>query len=233
VDAGGGVVIGNFCFTTGWRMGGRVMTGNYATIVPGNNQYGSTTLGWNNPAHPIMAGVDSTRDYFMGDGPFAAGAESVAAWADGRRYVAVSANQKVAAVNSYPGVYTGIPPQRGGDWALVFHNALLFVAGGTTGIEDFDPLAPILRVHLGAAPNPALSRVSISYAVPTGGPVELGIYDLSGRLVRTLVRGRAAAGVSHANWDRTDNSGREVAAGVYVCKLAAGEKTQSRKLVVR
>jgi hypothetical protein len=233
VDAGGGVVIGNFCFTTGWRMGGRIMTGNYATVVPGSNQYGSQQIGWMDPAHPIMAGVDSCRDYFMGDGPYAAGAESVATWADGRRYVGVSANQKVVGVNSYPGIYSANPPQRGGDWALVFHNALAFVTGSQTGVKGFDPLAPILHVELNAAPNPAQGRVSISYAVPKGGPVQIGIYDLTGRLVRTLVRGESASGVTRMTWDRNDDAGREVAAGVYVCKLTAGDKTQSRKLVVR
>ncbi|MFO7649715.1 MAG: S8 family serine peptidase, partial [bacterium] len=233
VDAGGGVVMGTFSFSTGWAMAGRIMTGNYATIVPGSNPYNSVTLAWHEPSHPILAGVDSVREYYAGNGAFAAGAESVAKWSDGRRYVAVSANQKVAAVNSYPGVYTASPPQRGGDWALVFHNALAFVSGGQTGVEDLDPLAPVLHVELSAAPNPAQLRVNLSYAVPLGGPVELGIYDLSGRLVRTLVRGEVGPGVNRTTWDRRDDGGREVAAGVYFCKLTAGAKTESRKLVLR
>ncbi|MFO7676284.1 MAG: S8 family serine peptidase, partial [bacterium] len=230
VDAGGGVVIGNFGFTSGWAMAGRVMTGAYATVNPGENTHQGTTLGWHNAGHPIMAGVGAVGEYYAASGTFVASAESVARWTDGRPYVAVSSNQKVAGVNSYPGIHA--VPERTGDWALVFHNALLFVAGSMTGISGFDPLAPALSVVLNASPSIAQRSVTVNYMLAAGSEYRLGIYDANGRLVRLLAHGSAPIEPQRADWNMTDDSGRRVASGVYFCKLAAGTGTQTRKLVV-
>ncbi len=231
VDAGGGVVLANFSYTSGWEMEGRVMTGAYATINAGANTRQAASLGWTNPAHPIMAGVSSVQDQFMAQGTFVSTAESVARWSDGRPYVAVSSNQKVAGTNMYPGSYT--TPERQGDWALVIHNALMFVSGGATGIGGFDPFSPVLHVTLQAAPNPAQYQARVSYALSAAGPVELAVYDQSGRLVRTLFNGKVRSGVNSLVWNLDDNDGRAVAKGVYFCKLVAQDRTLSRKLVVR
>ncbi|MEO0078161.1 MAG: S8 family peptidase, partial [candidate division WOR-3 bacterium] len=231
VDAGGGVVLANFSYTSGWAMAGRIMTGAYATISPGANTHLNSSLGWYNPGHPIMAGVSSVQDQYMASGTFVSTAESVARWNDGRPYVAVSANQKVAGTNMYPGIYN--TPSRQGDWALVIHNALMFVSGGATGIDGFDPFAPALHVALQAAPNPAQFQAKVSYAVASGGPIRLAVYDQSGRLVRTLFQGKGKAGVNSLVWNLDDNNGQAVAKGVYFCKLATQDKTLSRKLVVR
>lgn len=227
VDSGGGVVLGNFSFVVGWAMGGQLMTGNYATINPGSNQQAVTTLGWFNAAHPVMSGVTSVGDLFAGGGSFAA--ESVARWADGRPYVAVSANHKVVGVNSYPGIYS--VPERNGDWALVFHNALRYV-GGLVGVEEFDPLQPALNVRLEAAPVPARGRLVVSYATAGSGAVTIGIYDPNGRLVKTLCNGPIRSGVNTAVWDMTSDGGAPVATGVYFCKLIADGRSVTRKVVV-
>jgi serine protease AprX len=231
VDAGGGVVMANFSYTSGWEMAGRIMTGDYATINPGDNTHAASPLGWFNPAHAIMNGVTSVQDQFMAGGTFVSTAESVARWTDGRPYVAVSANQKVAGCNMYPGTYSY--PERQGDWALVIHNALNFVAGAVSGVNGFDPLAPALHVALSAAPNPAQFRAVVNYAAPNAGSINISFYDQSGRLVRTLFAGRVKAGINQLVWDLKDNNGRRAAKGVYFCKLVAGDETLSRKLVVR
>lgn len=232
VVVGGGVVLGHFGFATGWAMAGRIMTESYATITPGANTQVNTTLGWRNTVHPVMAGVDSVREYYAGGGRFETTAESVARWADGRSYVAVSQNQKVVGLNQYPGIYSRNPPQRGGDWALVWHNAFMFVSGSGVGVKEFDPSAPALNVVLSTAPNPAQRRATVNYMVPAGSRVEIGMFDLSGRLVKTLVCGPAKPDLQRVVWGMTDNQGRKVANGVYFCKLVSGDKTETRKVVV-
>jgi hypothetical protein len=231
VDSGGGVVLGNFSFVSGWEMAGRIMTGDYATISVGGNTHAASPLGWFNPAHPIMTGVTTVQDQFMASGTFVSTAESVARWTDGRPYVAVSANGKVVGCNQYPGIYGY--PERQGDWALVIHNALRFAAGMGVGTAEFDPLRPALSLRLDAAPNPARRRVVVNYAVAGGSSVNIGLYDLGGRLVKTLFTGTARTGVSSAVWDMTDDEGVPIAAGVYICKLVSGEKTEARKVVVQ
>jgi hypothetical protein len=230
VDAGGGVVIGQFSFSSGWEMGGRIMSGAYATIAVGFNTMSATTLGWNDPSHPIMSGVSTVGENYAASGAFVG--ESVAVWQDGRAYIGVSSNQKVVGLNQYPGSYTY--PQRSGDWVLVWHNSFMYVAGSASGVHGFDPFAPGLAVSLTATPNPALGpRAEVNYIVPDGGRVSLNVFDLNGRLVKTLASGNAKPGVNQVVWNMTNNAGRKVSSGVYFCKLVAGGKTQSRKLVVR
>ena len=82
-----------------------------------------------------------------------------------------------------------------------------------------------------AGPNPARSRVRISYA--TAGTADISIYDANGRPVRSVRSGAAGPGARDATWNLDDDSGRQVARGVYFCRLTAGGTTLSRKLVVR
>ncbi len=231
VDAGGGVVIGMFSFIAypGWAMDGRIMTGAYATISVAVGS-GGTQLGWYNSAHPIMSGVTAVGDFFTVNSTFVG--ESVAAWEDGSAYVGVSSNQKVVGLNQYPGSYS--PPQSSGDWVLVWHNSFMYVAGSGSGVGEFDPFEPALNVTLSATPNPVLGvRTEVNYTVPDEGKVSLNVFDINGRLVKTLVNGNAKPGVNRVVWNLADNTGRQVSSGVYFCKLVTGSKTQSRKLVVR
>lgn len=229
VDSGGGVVIGQFSYATGWELSGRVMTGNYATIAPGLNTPVLSTLGWKNSAHPTMAGIGAVQDNFRALTRFASEAESVACWADGRPCAAVSRNGKVVGLNQYPGI---VPSQRGGDWALLWHNALMFVSGAMGGVEEFDPICPALHVTLSTAPNPTLRRVTVNYLVASSTDATVCVYDRPGRLVRSWSVATRPSLVGSLVWDLTDIRGQRVPAGVYFCRLAAGGKTVTSKVVV-
>jgi flagellar hook assembly protein FlgD len=61
--------------------------------------------------------------------------------------------------------------------------------------------------------------------------VELGVYDLGGRLVRSLKRGMLPAGAQRFEWDGRDSRGREVAGGIYFVKLHAERVSLEAKLV--
>jgi hypothetical protein len=99
-----------------------------------------------------------------------------------------------------------------------------------TGIGDGTvPGAPAVRNF----PNPFNPKTSVQYAVTKAGPVELSVFDVSGRLVRTLVSDDSHdAGVHAVHWDGTDESGAEVAAGVYFARLIADERSASGKMVL-
>ena len=59
------------------------------------------------------------------------------------------------------------------------------------------------------------------------------VYDLAGKLVKTLAAGNLPAGAARVTWNRTDDAGKTVARGVYFCRLQADGTNLSRKLVVR
>jgi hypothetical protein len=75
--------------------------------------------------------------------------------------------------------------------------------------------------------------VTIRYAVGSAaGEAELLVFDVRGRLVRTLGRGRLAPGQYLLQWDRRTASGDRVPRGVYFVHLRAADRNSTRKLVL-
>ncbi len=79
-------------------------------------------------------------------------------------------------------------------------------------------------------PDPARGESVLRFAVPRAARVRLAIYDLAGRLVRTLVDGPLPAGESAARWDGRDDAGRPLPSALYLCRLEAGGRSLTRKL---
>jgi len=71
----------------------------------------------------------------------------------------------------------------------------------------------------GAWPNPTASRTSFAFSLPAAAKVELTVYDVRGRRVRTLVDRWLDAGEHQATWDGRDRHGRAAAAGSYLLRL--------------
>jgi hypothetical protein len=84
------------------------------------------------------------------------------------------------------------------------------------------------------SPNPFNPVTKIAYSVGRDGAhVAVGVYDVAGRLVKTLSDGPAEAGDHVAVWDGTDDAGRPVASGVYFCRLSVdGLWSSARKMVL-
>lgn len=84
-----------------------------------------------------------------------------------------------------------------------------------------------------ARPNPFNPRTAIGFSLPAGARVRLAIYDMGGKLVRTLLDGADLdTGRHEAEWDGRDDRGVTAAAGVYLYRLEAGEHRQTRRMVL-
>lgn len=81
------------------------------------------------------------------------------------------------------------------------------------------------------APNPFSATTSMSFVLPKAGPVSLLVYDVSGRLVSTLIDRPMDSGTHQVNWDGRDSGGNSVANGVYLVRLQAGGETLTRDMV--
>ena len=84
-------------------------------------------------------------------------------------------------------------------------------------------------------PNPFNPRTAITFTVPGGtGSVQtrLDLYDVSGRVVRTLANGPLPPGPHAEVWDGRDNDGQSVATGVYFAHLRSGGLTATKQLVL-
>ena len=83
----------------------------------------------------------------------------------------------------------------------------------------------------GVSPNPVRGDAEVEFAIPVRGPVRLRVYDVTGRVVRTLVDGALDAGAHRVRWDGRSETGGKSATGVYFLRLDTGNGSSSRKLV--
>jgi hypothetical protein len=99
--------------------------------------------------------------------------------------------------------------------------------GGISGIGEEKIAERAKTFMLGkAVPNPTTGATRIDYALPVNGNVALGIYNVTGQLVRELVKGPVPAGQWAVTWDGRDGSARNVPGGVYFYKLTvSGERS--------
>jgi hypothetical protein len=81
-------------------------------------------------------------------------------------------------------------------------------------------------------PNPFNPSTAIEYSISGWGRVELSVFDVTGRLVRTLVEERKQAMNYRIFWDGKDNAGRTVASGVYFYRLKTPTFTSTRKMTL-
>jgi hypothetical protein len=101
-----------------------------------------------------------------------------------------------------------------------------------TGTDDPVPGVPAATGLLPAWPNPFNPATNIPFELSAGGHVGLAVYDVSGRMIRTLCDGIFEAGIHTVAWDGRDDSGRQVSSGVYFCRLRTGVYTASSRLVL-
>ena len=81
-------------------------------------------------------------------------------------------------------------------------------------------------------PNPFNPLTTISYELLTDGIVNIVIYDLIGKTIKTLVSGFQTAGSKNVNWNATNNQGQPVSAGVYLYSIEAGKFRQTKKMIL-
>ncbi|MEJ2722755.1 MAG: FlgD immunoglobulin-like domain containing protein, partial [bacterium] len=82
-------------------------------------------------------------------------------------------------------------------------------------------------------PNPFNPVTKISFEVPNGGAkVSLCIYDVSGRLIRTLIDGYESSGTKTVSWDGKNTQGQPVASGTYFYQLTAPSFSETKKMVL-
>ncbi|MDP6528326.1 MAG: T9SS type A sorting domain-containing protein [Gemmatimonadota bacterium] len=83
-----------------------------------------------------------------------------------------------------------------------------------------------------AVPNPFTPRTSIHFSIATPVVVDLGVYNILGQRVRTLMAGDLAPGDHLRSWDGTDDLGVDVPPGIYFARITQGDATETRRLVL-
>ena len=125
-------------------------------------------------------------------------------------------------------IFDGWGEAAGGD-SLLFLNATAWVARRDAQVVGVAPAAP--WVTRAPFPNPSLGTVSMALELPGEEPLIATVYDLSGRMVRSLTKGRMPAGVREITWDGSDASGASVPAGLYFIHVRVGDVARSWRVV--
>jgi hypothetical protein len=132
---------------------------------------------------------------------------------------------------------TGLLPGTYEAYLVIDHNAPGGPAVVPVTLQVSDPLSdaggtPHVFRFEGGHPNPFNPTTLLSFSLPQAGPVRLQIMDVQGRLVRTVWSGTLPAGPHQLRWDGKDDGGRGVAAGTYLARLHAADRTATTKLML-
>ncbi len=98
-----------------------------------------------------------------------------------------------------------------------------------TSVPDDQILAMALSP---GSPNPFMAETALLFSLPTPEHAVIEVYDVSGRLVTTLVDGSMPAGANRVVWDGRDSHGGPAASGIYFCRAQVGEWHEARKVVL-
>jgi len=111
----------------------------------------------------------------------------------------------------------------------VTRNVLNHMTTAVTGIGEEQPVAP--RLLLRSAPNPFGGSTSVAFESPLDCDATLRVFDVTGRLVRTLCEEHVEPGSHAVSWRGESDDGRQAAPGVYFLSLEEGGARESQRVV--
>ncbi len=98
-------------------------------------------------------------------------------------------------------------------------------------VLDGDPVGPLCQL-LPCYPNPFNPATIIQFRLAKGGQASVKVFDVAGRLVKTIVSDNLAAGWHNTVWRGKDQKDRTVAAGVYFVRVDADGETETRSVTL-
>ncbi len=113
-------------------------------------------------------------------------------------------------------------------WGWAIDN--LSIQSGASAADDLTPAAGLTLAQ--NYPNPFNPTTTIAFNLPTAGRVKLQVFDVRGRLVRTLLDEQRDAGNHSVMWNGRDDRGAAAASGMYLYRLQAGGQTQQRPMML-
>ena len=87
---------------------------------------------------------------------------------------------------------------------------------------DVPPGADAVVERAAVYPNPFESETRVKFALANEGVVDVSVYDVAGRLTRTLFSGNLPGGAHDIPWNGLDSEGAKVKAGVYFIRVRSG-----------
>ena len=101
----------------------------------------------------------------------------------------------------------------------------------SASISDVGQIPTSFAMHQNF-PNPFNPTTIVRYDLPEDGLVNIIVYDMMGRIVRTLVNDYQSSVYKTVQWDATNDFGNPVSAGVYLYQIHADSYTQTMKMIL-
>jgi hypothetical protein len=127
-----------------------------------------------------------------------------------------------------------------GSWTIIAHDSVnsttatdtfsLTIDGTELGI-NVEVLPEVFALHQNY-PNPFNPTTTLRYDLPEDALVNITIYDMMGRQVKSLINQTQDAGFKSVIWNATNDFGKPVSAGVYLYQIQAGDFVQTKKMVL-
>ncbi len=111
--------------------------------------------------------------------------------------------------------------------ATDMHNKTIIITN--VGNETNIPSAWYLKQNY---PNPFNPSTTFKFGLAEESNTEISVYDIEGRLVKTLVKGKFYAGIHNITWDGLDLYGNNVASGMYIYRLVTDKFIDSKKMLL-
>ena len=111
-----------------------------------------------------------------------------------------------------------------------FRNGRVTVKPIVTSINDGDEIVQTSISQVYPYPNPFNGVLTIDYYVPVYNKVEIVIYDLLGRKIRTLMNEMSGTGYYKVQWDGSSDSNLSLPSGMYICRIRIAGKDKSYKI---
>ena len=100
------------------------------------------------------------------------------------------------------------------------------------GVADGSPHIAEGGLRLDCSPNPCRSFLTLEYSGVAGMDVDLAVFDLSGRLVKSFGSSKLDGSLQNVLWNGLGNSGENAPAGVYICRLISPLETVAKKITM-
>ncbi|MDD5528522.1 MAG: FlgD immunoglobulin-like domain containing protein [bacterium] len=108
----------------------------------------------------------------------------------------------------------------------------LWYSSYRVGVEEANSAPKIFTVS-STYPNPAKNGIaSIKYSLPNASNVAVKVYDITGKLVNTLVNESRKAGAYTTTWNGKNAKGNKASTGLYFYRVEACSKIETRKIVL-
>lgn len=115
---------------------------------------------------------------------------------------------------------------------FVDHPEFVTAIWDSNAVVGVGPDAGRPRLNLASNPSPFVSRTTVAFQLPREGAVTVRVFDVTGRVVRTLADAQTmTAGVHQLEWDGRGEQGAITESGLYFVRVNAGEATETRRII--